>query len=309
MKTVAFKQLLLALAAATVGSSAFADPTWQMWDNTPPTACSNPGTSMGNSTVCTGSVVGDPAMTVSAWSTTGAGSTLAAASIQRWNWTVPVGTPVIGQTSAYDYGVVNSTGGQTSIGAATGGVENANGGQHSMDNNGATDLMALSFSKATALTSISLGWTQTDADISVLRYTGSATTLAAAVSGKTLGNGVTGLLTAGWELVGHYADLQLDTSAPIKTANITNAGSSSWWIVSAYNASYGVGTNANGGTTATDAVNTVAHLTAGNDYVKLLQVAGKVETSNKTPEPGSLALMGVAMVGFMATRRRKQQSA
>lgn len=271
--------------------TAIASSTWQMWDNTNPYACNlNGGTtySMGNSYQCSAVSNADPLMNVNAWSTTGSGYAFAEASVRRWNWTSTPDTPVTmaGQTSGFDYGVVNAKSGDSTS------------PDHSLDNHGYTDVLALNFTEDIALTSVSLGWVYNDADISILRYTGPEAG-APNIAGKTIAQLTT---TGGWELVGHYANLQNDVTAPARTAEIKDAGASSWWLISAFNAGYGNGTTTYGGTVYSTCN---SGLTCGNDYVKLLQVAGNVVPRNETPEPGSVVLLGIGLFGIMAMRRRR----
>lgn len=274
--------------------------TWQMWEGGATTSngsddsCVNAsGTSMGNSYSCSAVATSDPVMTVTAWSTTDSGQTFAEASVRRWAWTPSSSgvsnTPIqnAGATTGYDYGVVNAN------------SESSSDGQHSLDNKSNTDVLALNFTEAIALTSVSLGWISGDADISILRYVGPGTP--PNIDGKTV-SGLTSI--GGWELVGHYANLQNDITSPSRTAEITNAGASSWWLVSAFNPGYGSGSTAHGGTVWGSCY---SGLTCGNDYVKLLQVAGNVSPpDNKTPEPGSMVLFGAGLLGMMALRRRRE---
>ncbi len=168
------------------------------------------------------------------------------------------------------------------------------------------------------LSNIKIGWkgdstgaentNKSDADISVFAYTG--TVDAGANWAPTIANSLTvaGMAAAGWTLVGNYADLAENTS---KAVNVTTNLQSSWWLISAYNSSYvvpasGVDPNSTVGA-GTISGNSVAGLQAGNDYFKVLSVAGSV--THQTPEPSSLALVGVALIGFVAKGRRKQQAA
>ncbi len=281
--------LLLGLVLASAAAPAFATSTWAMWDNTDPKACqlsSGTSTSVGNAYDCAATVTTDPEMTATAWSTTGSGQTFASSSIQRWNWTSSPDTPVTiaGQTTGYDYGVVNPG-------------EGSGDGQHSMDNLNNVDLIALDFASEIALTSVSIGWYSNDSDISVLRWAGS--TAPASIGAALAGYTTAGLIASGWELVGHFSNVASDPGTPARTIDINGAGASSWWLVSAYSNGYGVGTTTYGGVTST----TVG---GGTDMVKLLQVAGNVQPDNETPEPMSLALLGLGLAGIAASRRRRR---
>jgi hypothetical protein len=163
---------------------------------------------------------------------------------------------------------------------------------HAIDNGGTnTEAVLLSFASVVKLTSIGLGYKSGDADVSVFRYTG---TVAPTLTG---GATLSAMTTAGWELVGNYADLSTDTSDPYNTINPQNKGSS-WWLISAYNSAWGTGTG----------------LSQGDDYFKMFAVAGDVCTNQNTstgvcgggkaPEPGSLALLGAAAVAAVGVRRR-----
>jgi len=191
---------------------------------------------------------------------------------------------------------------------------------HALDNNGTTEGVLMQFTSSVTLTSIGIGYKSGDADLSVWRYVGSSAPAAL----NTVGASKTDMQNAGWSLVGNYGDMGVDTTNPynlvngatctqVVSGNCTAAAASassvgsSWWLVTAYNTSYGT-TSANGGTLDQGGSN--------YSYFKIYAVAGDACSGTttqcgvkRTPEPGSLALAGLALGGVFFTRRRKVHKA
>lgn len=135
--------------------------------------------------------------------------------------------------------------------------------------------------------SVNLGWTSGDADLTVMAYSVAGTPT---ILGKNTSN-----LNTGWALVENSGDNDNTSSSVYGTGSnlatcAVNAGNvvSSWWLISAYNSSYGGGA-----------------LDGSLDYFKLLAVASKDLTT--VPEPGSLALLGAGLIGLLASRRRSSK--
>lgn len=269
MKTFDLKSLskvVSALALVTYGSSAFALETWDlsmMCGGTDGQAISTPATGTKDCGVL--DVTGLSTATGVVGATT-SGTNFTAAAIYDWG---TAGLGVVGSNENF-----------------------ADQGPHATDNKYGTDAMLIKFDSATNLTALKIGWngtdsptgTYVDSDLTVLAWNGTG------APPTMTGVGPTGLVAAGWTLIGNYSNVGSMTN---NTVDLNTAVTSSYWLVSAYDTAYGGG------------------LTAGNDAFKLLTVGGNTiggGTGNQTPEPGSLVLLGAGLLGMAAVRRRKQNA-
>lgn len=298
--TIRFGLMALGTAAALVSTSAHA--VWVFGSTTDTTL-----TATRAYAATTPSVSGDPSVTLTGYSAANTSGVVSG------TWSSQNSTTWAGS------GLGINTGSETSP-------------DHAIDNNGSTEGVLLNFgSYSVALNSIGLGWitnsasitnsaTQTSqcstsvaantakcasggvtntgitADVSVFRWVGGAGLVAPNLSGKA----ATSLTSTGWELVGNY-DMGVDQTSAYNAINSGNV-SSSWWLITAYNSGLTTGMN------STAVQNkTFGTVTNGDDYFKLYAVAGTV--TKRIPEPASMALVGVALVGLAGARRRKAKPA
>jgi len=227
--------------------------------------------------------------------------------------TLPVGVTAAVATAYSNLGGTNSLLQQGYIGAyghmgvtdsktATGGLPTApdtadfSTPNHAVDNSGNKDSILFSFTTDKVnLTSFTTGWEQTDADFTVLAYTGSGIpNLSALTYGNTAGS--TGLLQNGWTLIANT-----NVSGAVSggtTHTFANNVVSSYWLIGALNTLVG-------GVQDTT-----------SDYFKILSVSGcDCSTAPKgtpgcggggsVPEPGTLLLMGAGLLGLTRINVRR----
>lgn len=171
----------------------------------------------------------------------------------------------------------------------------------SLDNNGNTELLVFKFGHSLTLDKVTFGYSNIDADFSLFAWTGSTGATNGDVLSSINGKTVSGLATAStWTLIGNYsaptgANWYNQKEVDVNNGEIAGNGvkSSSWWIISAYNSSYGGNSGSFGN---------------GNDYMKVLGVACLPSGGGggQVSEPASLLLFGVAMMGVVGLRRRRQ---
>lgn len=206
---------------------------------------------------------GNPSVTLTGWSNGGTGGTLTQGSLTFW------GSSGVGVNNGFT---------ATDIGEG-------NPPEHAVDNDGLTDAVLLDFGAGNLfkMNSFSIGWYSTDADITLLAYTGSGTPASTTLSGL-LSNGWTGK---------NYWDTQSSVSGSAINTNLTL--SSRYWLVLAYNSAF---TNLTSGSTVNS--------TTGTDYFKFRSVSGDFIATN-VPLPATTALLGIGALALWRRSRNRRQ--
>jgi hypothetical protein len=269
MMTRTLSLTAIAFAGLALSSGAMAQvKTWNFGDTTNPGSCTGSysagsNTNYGNAINCTqqpsGTVVD---LVARAYSSDGSSSTFRTAGVNQ-------------QGTGSGFGVYNQTEG-TSAGSPN----------HAMDNSTpGIDMLLLQFSAAEILKRVTIGWSGSDGDFQVLRWTGATNATATTVGNSIVGKQASALLgSGGWELV-----TTVDGAGGIDNPDVhygvnSNNLSSSFWLITAYNSAFG-GTS----------------LSTGNDAIKVLGVS----TGMAVSAPGTLALAGLGLLGMGALRRRR----
>ena len=257
------------LALSLLGAALPAAATATIW-GTPSTAnCSSGGTLNAN---CTPPSLGGLKVIYSAISDNS--GSLQAAYVGAYGDGLGVTGRAIGATAQ------ESTTGDTAV------IDN-----RAIDNSGNYEMLLLTFKDAVTnvatpvvMNALNLGFKGADSDLTVLAYRPDPN-LGQPNSPNWLGAPYSSLLTNGWKLVGNYADVAPNTARPVNP----NSLSSSYWLIGAFNNAFGTGPN----------------LDIGNDYVRLLSVTTTPAGPNGVPEPSSVVLAAIALLGLSAVRRRR----
>ena len=130
--------------------------------------------------------------------------------------------------------------------------------------------------------SVNIGWSQADSDITVMAYTGAGVPT---LTGKTYDQ----LIGLGWTSIGNYSDIGTGVNGS-GSASVTTSVYSSYWLIGAYNPLASGGTEGWAGKA---------------DNIKLASVTGVVKppSDQQVPEPGSMTLFGVALLGLFGLRK------
>lgn len=258
------------IGIAAAGFSVPASAAITTWNFVSGAGCTTSGSGFGNARNCPGA----PNVSATAWSSTGVPATNATSELNT------------GRVVVYGGGLgITNQDGPNGPGSGDANERDSDDPEHAIDNDGRKDSMLLTFGSAVNLTHLQIGYRSGDSDMTVLAFTGGS------CNGSVLGQTYSSLLSCGWELVSHIANV---STSGFTSINNTASIASQYWLIGTY-----ISDLANAG-------KTVGTIEASNvtvkDHVKLLAVKGDPE--QRVPEPGTLGLLGIAALGFWRLRRK-----
>ncbi len=172
--------------------------------------------------------------------------------------------------------------------------------EHAIDNNQRYDSVLFSFNSKISLNSVTLGYppsssTTLDSDLTVLAYTGSNSSYdpTTAFSGQTYQALVN---TGNWSFITNLADV---SDQPGMSAGFSTSVFSKYWLIGTY---IPLAQNTDPDLSCTSTLKSQGKCGTGDDFAKIKSISGNY----KVPEPGSLALIGVALAAA-GLRRRAQK--
>jgi PEP-CTERM motif len=212
------------------------------------------------------------------WShaTTGAGPgvTMSAWGSTAANSTSMIRKAFIGNYSPAGFGVTSQASGEL---LANGTPDTS--GPHAIDNTSGYESLVMSFATAVTLNSLTIGYHNGGSDATVLEYVGAGdpTLTLGSLTGESYGQ----LVANGWRFVADVLNMQNGTAANIVGSSVA----SQYWMVGAY----------------------IPNLFGnGNGVADDFKLSGFVATAATVPEPGSIALFGIAGVALAVSRRRRK---
>jgi hypothetical protein len=314
-----FKFSSLLSAAAVVCAGIAGSPAAMAQGTFTPGTGTATNCNIGNSGVSADSktcTVGSVSVTMTAWGFTGSTLSSTASAGFRQGRLADWDTNGIGALTGSNESGTNGNHAFDNMTSGCGTGSSANGGSVTLSTansgcGGSIEGLFLDFGSANvSLTSIGIGWNGGDADIMVWAYTGTNNAGFTGVAnqnaaGSTTTSGTTAASMAGWTLVS-----QNNFGSGTGDQNVQNSNLfSSYFLITTY-----FGAN-----------NTGAGLNAGNDSFKLDQftvgvctgtLSGGLGGNGSTcgtnittvPEPGSVALAGIALLGVVASRRQRKSA-